>query len=136
LGANPDIDAMWKSLTLDQIQSWKALSNTEPRGIISASTNFSDGRMSGNGTLDHHIGVATTSPSGSSLEVSAGTWAVFESVGPFPETLQTLWGRIYSEWFPHSEFELRPGPEMLWNEGPDTSKPDFRSEIWIPVARR
>jgi len=37
--------------------------------------------------------------------------------GAFPATLKQIWGRIYSEWFPSSNYELAPGPEMLWNEG-------------------
>jgi AraC family transcriptional regulator len=92
--------------------------------------------MTGNGTLDHYIGVATTlktTDETASLDVEAGTWAVFEAVGDFPKNVQTVWGRIYAEWFPQSDYELRPGPELLWNEGPDMEKPDFKSEIWIPV---
>lgn len=138
-GPNADIDAMWKTLTPELIAYWKSISDTEPTGIISASTNFSEGRMSGTGTLDHYIGVATTrgtTGDAAKLEVGAGAWAVFEAVGDFPKNLQAIWGRIYSEWFPQSDYELREGPELLWNEGPDTSKPDFRSEIWIPVKRK
>jgi AraC family transcriptional regulator len=138
-GPNKDIDAMWKTLTPELIGYWKSVSNTEPKGIISASANFSDGRMSGNGTLDHYVGVATTSVvsrDSATLEVRSGAWAVFEAVGDFPRNVQSIWGRIYSEWVPQSDFELREGPEILWNEGPDTSKPDFRSEIWIPVKRK
>jgi len=137
-GPNADIDALWKSVTPEQIARWKGLSNTEPRGIISASTNFSEDRMEGTGTLDHHIGAATTlvpGPEDQVLEVEAGSWAVFEARGNFPTNLQTTWGRIYSEWFPTAGCEARLGPEILWNEGPDTTKPDFKSEIWIPVQR-
>lgn len=138
-GVNPDIAAMWASLDGQSIQALKALSNTEPRGMIGASIHFSEGRMEEKGSLDHYIGVATTLDSGGDfhrLEVAAGTWAVFESVGPFPETLQNIWGRIYSEWFPTSGYELAPGPEILWNEGPDTTLANFRSEIWIPVLKK
>ena len=60
----------------------------------------------------------------------------FEAVGPFPETLQQVWGRIYSEWFPSASYEVAEGPEILWNEGKDVSAPNFRSEIWIPVIPR
>ena len=115
----------------------KALSNIEPRGMISASANFSEGRQDG-GELDHYIGVATTrepQPWMAQLEVAACTWAVFEAVGPFPETLQSIWGRIYAEWFPTSGYEQVQGPELLWNESPDTSSPAYRSEIWVPVAK-
>ncbi|AZN39044.1 AraC family transcriptional regulator [Paenibacillus albus] len=137
-GVNSEIAAMWQSLDAATIQTMKELSNTEPNGIISASANFSDGRMQEQGELDHYIGAATTLPSPSSLtalEVDASTWAVFEAVGPFPSTLQDVWGRIYSEWFPTSSYEQVTGPEMLWNADKDTTSPVFRSEIWIPVKR-
>ncbi|TFJ89344.1 GyrI-like domain-containing protein, partial [Lentibacillus salicampi] len=70
------------------------------------------------------------------LDVPALTWAVFESVGPFPETLQDIWGRIYAEWFPSSNYEQVEGPEILWNENKDTSSPEFKSEIWIPITEK
>lgn len=136
-GVNPHIAAMWSELTEELIGTLKALSNVEPRGMISASTNFTEGRQEG-GELDHYIGVATTldqSAGLARLDVPAATWAVFEAVGPFPETLQNVWGRIYSEWFPTSGYTLVPGPEILWNESKDTESPTFRSEIWIPVTK-
>ncbi|MDA1535903.1 MULTISPECIES: AraC family transcriptional regulator [Bacillus] len=138
-GVNEEIASMWKSLNPDVIQTLKSLSNMEPTGIISASTNFSEGRMEEKGELDHYIGVATTKDCPEQfkqLEVAASTWAIFEAVGPFPDALQNVWGRIYSEWFPSSNYELAEGPEILWNEQKDTSSPNFKSEIWIPVLRK
>ncbi|MNI06472.1 Transposon Tn10 TetD protein [compost metagenome] len=135
-GVNPEIAAMAQSLNLQMIAELKQLSNTDPAGIISASVNFSEGRMEEKGELDHYIGVATTLEGPepyAQLEVAASTWAVFEAVGPFPDTLQNIWGRIYSEWFPSSNYELVEGPELLWNESQDTTSPTYRSEIWIPV---
>ena len=137
-GVNPEIAAMWQSLDGTTITTLKALSNVDPQGMISASTNFSEGRQDG-GELDHYIGVATTEPAPDGLArlaVPAYTWAVFESVGPFPETLQNIWGRVYAEWFPSSGYEQVQGPEMLWNADKDVTSPTFRSEIWIPVKRR
>ncbi|MDG0948335.1 AraC family transcriptional regulator [Bacillus paranthracis] len=138
-GVNEEIASMWKSLNPDVIQTLKSLSNMEPTGIISASTNFSEGRMEEKGELDHYIGVATTKDCPEQfkqLEVAASTWAIFEAVGPFPDALQNVWGRIYSEWFPSSNYELAEGPEILWNEQKDTSSPNFKSEIWIPVLKK
>ncbi|WP_339323861.1 AraC family transcriptional regulator [Paenibacillus sp. FSL W8-0194] len=138
-GVNPEIASMWASLDETTITLLKRLSNVEPQGLISASANFSEGRMEEQGELDHYIGAATTAECPehlSMLEVPAMTWAVFEAVGPFPETLQSVWGRIYSEWFPSSGYEAVEGPELLWNESKDTSSPAFRSEIWIPVAKK
>jgi AraC family transcriptional regulator len=138
-GVNEEIASMWKSLNPGSIQTLKSLSNIEPTGIISASTNFSEGRMEEKGELDHYIGVATTKDCPeqfAQLEVAASTWAIFEAVGPFPDALQNVWGRIYSEWFPSSNYELAEGPEILWNESKEISSPNFRSEIWIPVLKK
>ena len=138
-GVNPEIAKMTELLTPEVIKKLKALSNVEPTGIISASANFSEGRMEEKGELDHYIGVATSSDETAEfdvLQVEDSTWAVFESIGPYPETLQNVWGRIYSEWFPASGYEAVPGPEILWNESPDTGNPKYRSEIWIPVKKK
>ncbi|HHY64568.1 MAG TPA: AraC family transcriptional regulator, partial [Clostridiaceae bacterium] len=101
-GVNPEIAKMTELLTPEIIKKLKALPNVEPTGIISASTNFSERRMEEKGELDHYIGVATSSDETAEFDVlivEDSTWAVFESIGPFPETLQNVWGRIYSEWF-------------------------------------
>ncbi|NCT36867.1 AraC family transcriptional regulator [Bacillus sp. EB93] len=135
-GVNPEIASMWKSLDEKTINELKNLSNVEPLGLLSASANFSEGRLEEKGELDHYIGAATTRECPDNLtqlKVDASTWAVFEAVGPFPETLQNVWGRIYSEWFPSSNYEQREGPEILWNENKDITSPTFRSEIWIPL---
>ena len=137
-GVNPEIAKMTELLTPEVIKKLKALSNVEPTGIISASANFSEGRMEEKGELDHYIGVATSSDETAEfdvLQVEDSTWAVFESIGPYPETLQNVWGRIYSEWFPSSGYEAVPGPEILWNESQDTKDLNYRSEIWIPVRK-
>ncbi|MBI5984123.1 AraC family transcriptional regulator [Clostridium perfringens] len=138
-GVNPDIAKMTELLTPEVIKELKALSNVEPTGIISGSINFSEGRMEEKGELDHYIGVATSSDKTAEfdvLKIDACTWAIFESIGPFPETLQNVWGRIYSEWFPSSGYEAVEGPEILWNESLDTGNPKYRSEIWIPVKKK
>ncbi|KGE17682.1 AraC family transcriptional regulator [Paenibacillus wynnii] len=138
-GVNPEIAAMWASLNEELITQLKQLSNVVPLGMLSASANFSEGRMEEKGELDHYIGVATTEdcPENlSQLDIPATSWAVFEAVGPFPATLQQIWGRIYSEWFPSSNYEQVEGPEILWNESKDTTSPIFKSEIWIPVAKK
>ena len=138
-GINPDIAKLAELLTPEVIKQLKVISNVEPTGIISASTNFSEGRIEEKGELDHYNGVATSSNETAEfdvLKISAGTWVVFESIGPFPETLQNVWGRIYSEWFPASGYEAIEGPEILWNESPDTRNLKYRSEIWIPVKKK
>lgn len=138
-GENPEINEMWKMLNMEKINKLLDLSNVEPKGIIQASINFSEGRMEEKGELDHYIGVATTNECPeefSNLDVPACTWAVFESVGPFPSTLQETWGRIYAEWFPSSSYQQTEGPEILSIKDKDLTSPSIRSEIWIPVLKK
>lgn len=134
-GVNSQMDDLTNKLTPEVITELKAMNNIEPIGIVNASANFTDRTVEGT-ELDQYIGIATTEATVAKydvLKVSASVWAVFEVVGPFPKTLQDTWANIYAQWFPSSGYELAEGPEMLWNESPDTSKPNYRSEIWIPV---
>lgn len=136
-GINPHIQEMWQSLDAPLIERLKQLSNLEPSGIISGSTNFSDSRAELS-ELDHWIGAATSLPCPTDLnklEIEGGEWAVFEAVGPFPKTMQNIWARIYSEWFPTSGYQHRRGPELVWCEKRDITLTDFRCQIWIPVSR-
>jgi len=139
-GKNPHMDSMWASLTMDDFAELKRLSNVEPTGILCVSANFTEGRFLAEGDyLDQYIGVATTkvvSERWEILSVDACTWVVFTVAGEFPKTLQDTWARIFAEWFPTSGYESTGGPEILWNESPDTSKPDYKSELWIPVIKK
>lgn len=134
-GVNPQMKELTDKLTPDIILELKGMSNVEPNGILSVSANFSQ-RIAQGSELDQYIGAATTMsvPDGyDALHVEASTWAVFSTVGAFPNAAQETWAKIYAEWFPSSGYELTGGPEILWNESPDTSKPDYKSEIWVPV---
>lgn len=134
-GINPAIAEMWQSLDDRLIQRLKAMSNTQPTGVTSASTHFSD-QTSEFSQLGHYIGVATTLPAPeelAALEVDAGGWAIFECCGPFPQTMQSIWARIYSEWLPASPYELRQGPQLVWCQHRELADPKFRNDIWIPV---
>ena len=136
-GVNHQMDSVLQGLTADKIKELKSLCDIEPKGILSVSANFAERTVEGS-ELDQYIGVATTKQAMDQwdvLEVDATSWAVFTVTGEFPKALQDTWARIYAEWFPTSGYELTAGPEILWNESPDTSKPNYKSEIWIPVRK-
>ncbi|MBD7938306.1 MULTISPECIES: AraC family transcriptional regulator [Cytobacillus] len=138
-GVNPAITEMWHQLDKKKIQQLLNLSNVEPNGIIQASTNFSEGRMEEKGELDHYIGVASTSnrvEGYSALEVPAMEWAIFETIGPFPQTLQETWGRIYAEWFPSTNYQQLEGPEIVSIQTKDLSADQVKTAIWIPVTQK
>lgn len=137
-GVNPQISSLYEKLTPERIAELKALCNVEPKGMLSVSANFSERTTQGT-ELDQYIGVATTQtapPKYDILMVEPSDWAVFHVTGPFPQAVQEIWARIYAEWLPTSGFELTGGPELLWHESPDLTKPDCKSEIWVPVAKK
>lgn len=136
-GVNSQMDSLVQKLTPEVITELKNLCDIEPSGILNVSANFVDRTIEGS-ALDQYIGVATSkniTDTYDVLPVIESTWAVFHVVGVFPDALQETWARIYAEWLPSSGYQLTGGPELLWNESPDTSKPDYRSAIWIPVCK-
>lgn len=137
-GINPQMHSLYEKLTPERIAEMKALCDIEPCGMLSVSANFSERTTEGT-ELDQYIGVASTRqpPAGyEALWVEASDWVVFTVAGPFPQAVQDTWARIYAEWLPGSNYELTQGPELLWHESPDLSKPEVKNEIWIPVRPR
>lgn len=64
------------------------------------------------------------------LSVPALTWAIF----PEPQCeMQNLWRRIYTEWFPTSEYEQVEGPifEMYYGMAEHCT-----GEIWLPIKKK
>lgn len=90
-------------------------------------------------TTDYYIATITEAETPSELTelvIPALTWAVFEIVGPMPNAMADVWGRIFSEWFPTSGYEHAEAPEVEWYSNGDMSSPDYKSEIWIPVVKK
>lgn len=136
-GINPRRESLLQKLTPQVITELKSLCTEEPEGMLSISANFHERTLEGS-ELDQYIGVATTKTvpdKYDTLQVEASVWAVFKTAGSFPDAIQDTWARIYAEWLPASGYELTGGPELLWCETPDTSRSDYKSEIWIPVRK-
>ena len=71
-----------------------------------------------------------------SLVVPASMYVVFECVGKLPESQQNVWKRIFTEWFPTSNYDIVGGPQIEWYSDGDTTSDDYKSEIWIPVRKK
>ena len=72
-------------------------------------------------------------------EFPRGDWAVFNCIGPIPESLQTVNTRIFREWLPgNPEYELCGNANVEWYDCVNGEKtdPDYHSAIWIPVRRK
>ncbi len=113
-----------------------ALIETEPMGLLGVCANYND---TGN-TIDYYVAATTTTqqpPAGmEKLEIKAGTWAIFESVGPLPDALQDTWRKIYTEWFPTAAYTHAGGAELEVYADGDVKSADYRCEVWIPVNHK
>lgn len=135
-GVNPAIATFIRSLGKETVERIKGLSDQEPEGIVQVSDDLADSRAEGT-ELDYYHGVVSSAPvpeDMDALPVAAGTWAVFDSSGAFPQALQYLWRDVFTEWFPSNPYRSRPGPEILRvHVSPDGAQAD--AQLWIPVER-
>ncbi|WP_438350498.1 AraC family transcriptional regulator [Paenibacillus sp. FA6] len=71
-----------------------------------------------------------------STVIPAANWAVFTSVGPMPHAIQTVWERIFQEWFPGTGYEHTGGPEFELYPPGNPSAEDYRCEVWVPIKKK
>ena len=72
-------------------------------------------------------------------EFPRGEWAVFNCVGPNPQTLQSVNTCIFREWLPgNPDYELSGTATVEWYDciNGEPTDPDYHSAIWVPVKRR
>lgn len=135
-GPNTAIADFVRGMDQETVRRIAALSDQEPKGIVGVSDDLDPSRAEGT-ELDYYHGVVTSAAAPDDLDelvVPAGTWAVFDHSGPFPESLQYLWRDVFTQWFPSNPYRSRPGPEILSvSLTPDGSEAD--AELWIPVER-
>lgn len=138
-GPNPHIIAHLASLPEAAHLRLKALSNTEPAGLLQVSDGVDSDYTEGS-ELTYLHGVAireeTQAPDDlDAIEVPAGIWAVFRTSGPYPAALQDTWAATASDWFPSNPWRLRPGPSVVavLERADDFST--ATTELWLPVER-
>jgi AraC family transcriptional regulator len=137
-GMNPEVVRMWERLSSTDIEALDALSDIDPCGLIDAVVlPCLDAQLEGT-LIDYYIGVATTQTASSRwqvLPVSASTWGVFNVYGAFPQSLNDIWERVYSEWMVTAGYEVNTGPHMVWMQGEEMESSDFICELWIPITK-
>jgi len=107
--------------------------DTEPQGLLGVSA-----CMEG-ADFDYFIAVASTKKAeGDFVEyrIPAGTWAIFECIGPMPHAIQDLQRRIIAEWLPTSGYEYSNAPDIEVYFAGDQQADDYRCEVWLPVAKK
>lgn len=135
-GMNPAIADFIRGIDKETVRRIHALSDQEPEGIVSVSDDLDPSRAEGTELDYYHAAVSSAAGPDDldTLTVPAGTWAVFDSSGPFPQTLQHLWRDVFTQWFPSNPYRSRPGPEILSTRlSSDASQAD--AQLWIPVER-
>jgi AraC family transcriptional regulator len=136
-GVNPHIQRHVAALTPQDHQRLAAMSTGEPAGLLAVSDDLDPDRTEGSELTYLHAvatGDGTPVPVGlDHLDVAPGSWAVFRSSGPYPDTLQQTWAATATEWFPSNRWRLRPGPEILavLERADDFST--ATTELWLPV---
>ena len=138
-GINPHIQAHISSLPAEEHARLKQLGDTEPAGLLQVSADVDPDYTEGS-ELTYLHGVAitdTTEPPEDldTMEVPAGTWAVFRIEGEYPAALQAAWSATATDWFPSNPWRLRPGPSIVsvLNRADDFST--ATCELWLPVER-
>lgn len=134
-GVNPHIAAHIAAIAPEEHARLKALSDTEPAGILAVTADVEPDAPEGTPlTYLHGVAVTAGSPVPADLDtltVDAGTWAVFRSSGPHPETLQRTWAATATDWFPSNPWRLRPGPSIL--RYLELTPTHATCELWLPV---
>ena len=134
-GVNPRIAEHIASIAPQEHARLKALSDTDPSGILAVTAASEPDAPEGSRlTYLHGVAVsadATVPPDLDTIPVDAGTWAVFGSSGPFPDDLQHVWAATATDWFPSNPWRLRPGPSIVrYLELTDTRA---TCELWLPI---
>ncbi|BDV32378.1 AraC family transcriptional regulator [Microbacterium terricola] len=138
-GANPHIQAHIASLPVTEHGLLKALSDTEPAGLLQVSADVDPDYTEGSElTYLHGVAVTDQTPVPGDLdtiEVPAGMWAVFRIDGPYPAALQSTWAATATDWFPSNPWRLRPGPSIVAVLDRAADFSTATCELWLPVER-
>jgi AraC family transcriptional regulator len=138
-GVNPHIEEHVRRLPHEEHLRLKALGDTEPAGLLQVCDDLDADRSEGSElTYLHGVAVTRDTPAAEDLdtiEVPAGTWAVFHTAGPHPQALQTAWAATATDWFPANPWRLRPGPEIVAVLDRAADFSTATCELWLPVER-
>ena len=138
-GENPAILELAQSITEQQRKEMHELADLYPHRVLNVSFDFDDGYLEEKGYLTHMIGFATTKENLyddlEQITIEESLWAIFPNRGPFPQTYQEIHAKIYSEWLPSSEYEVRDLPGISYIKFDDPADNRY-CEIWMPVKKK
>lgn len=137
-GRNPTIEEFVKTVPDEVTERLKALSDQEPRGLVSVTTDVDPEREEGS-QVEYRLAAATSARTAGdlpALEAPAGTWVVFIKQArsqDCPQALQRMWADAYAQWFPSNPaYRAREGGQMLKTDYSEDGT-TVTAELWIPV---
>ena len=71
-------------------------------------------------------------------EFPTSEWAVFDCVGPNPQTLQSVSSFVFNEWLPNNqEYQMNINANIEWYDcTSNMSNHDYHSQMWIPIKKK
>jgi AraC family transcriptional regulator len=146
-GSNPHTAEVWRKLTQADLLVLMEHSRVDPKGIVCAYSSSENGIPVAEGeVVPMYVGVVMEEPMPARFKgrfdvvpYEASTWLVFSAMDNTKDSSLTSFPHIYaqiSEWLPISEYEHTSSLALTWHESYDISKPDRKSEVWVPVRRR
>ncbi|WP_040164440.1 AraC family transcriptional regulator [Microbacterium gorillae] len=136
-GANPQIQDLIARIPPEAHAHLKALSSTEPHGLLQVSADVDPDYREGSGlTYLHGVAIAADTAVPAELDhidVEPGTWAVFRTAGAYPGALQDTWAATATDWFPSNPWRLRPGPSIVAVLERAADFSTATTELWLPV---
>ncbi|MBS6642458.1 MAG: AraC family transcriptional regulator [Clostridiaceae bacterium] len=108
------------------------LSNLRPDGILGVSV------CEGPASLYYYIASASSLPAPEGMTeylIPAATWVIFESDGPYKESVHNIFKRFLTEWLPFSGYAYAELPDIeVYPFAKD--KPAFgHTQVWIAVKK-
>ena len=150
-GGNPHTANVWKQLKQEDLLVLMEYSEVDPKGIVTVhgGTNKDVYTVQEGDEILYCVGVVMEEPMPDRfkgrfdvLPYEASTWLVFPAVDNIVNeqdhsymSTKQIYARI-TEWVPTSEYQGTDAPIITWSESFDYSKPDKKSEIWVPVRKR
>lgn len=138
-GVNPHIQDFIASLPAAEHARLKELGTSDPAGLLQVSADVDPDYTEGSElTYLHGVAVTDSTPVPDdlgSIEVPAGTWAVFRAEGEYPAALQSTWAATATDWFPSNPWRLRPGPSIVAVVDRAADFTTATTELWLPVER-
>lgn len=61
---------------------------------------------------------------------------IFECIGSMPAAMQELWNKIYTCYFPTSDYQPFSGIDLEVYPNGDLMDPAYKSEIWVAVKKK